>query len=101
MDGHSETHVRFVGAIFIHGIVPAHSRERVGNIHVQDILEQGTHHAFEHIQDIFLLDKAHLAVNLGELRLAVGPEVLVPEAADDLEIPVVAGDHQQLLEGLG
>ena len=50
---------------------------------------------------ILLLHEAHLAVDLRELRLAVGPEVLVAEAADNLEIAVVAGHHQQLLEGLG
>ena len=41
-----------------------------------------------------------LDVDLGELRLPVGPQVLVPETAGDLEVPVVARDHQQLLVDL-
>ncbi len=39
-------------------------------------------------------------VNLGELGLAVGAQVLVAEALDDLVVAVVAGHHQQLLEEL-
>jgi hypothetical protein len=42
--------------------------------------------------------EAHLEVELGELRLAVAAEVLVAEAARDLEVAVDAGHHQQLLE---
>ena len=38
---------------------------------------------------------------MGELRLAVGAQVLVAEAAGDLEVLLEAGHHQQLLELLG
>ena len=55
----------------------------------------------EHIQYILLLHEAHLAVDLGEFWLAVGAQVLVTEAAYDLEIAVVTCHHQELLEGLG
>ena len=44
--------------------------------------------------------KAHLQVDLRELQLAVGAQVLVAEAARDLEVAVEAGDHQDLLEDL-
>jgi hypothetical protein len=40
-------------------------------------------------------------VDLGELGLAVGAGVLVAEAADDLQVAVAAGDHQDLFEQLG
>ncbi len=36
----------------------------------------------------FFLDEGHLQVDLGELGLAVRPEVLVAEALDDLVITV-------------
>ena len=36
------------------------------------------------------LDEAHLQVELGELGLAVGAQVLVAEAAHDLEVAVEA-----------
>ena len=40
--------------------------------------------------------KGKLHVNLGELRLAVRPKVLVPVASGQLEIAVIAGAHQKL-----
>ena len=46
------------------------------------------------------VDEAHLHVDLRELRLPVGTRVLVAEAADDLEVPLDAADHQNLLEEL-
>ena len=47
------------------------------------------------------VDEAHLEVELGELRLAIAAQVLVAEAAGDLEVAVEAGDHEELLELLG
>ena len=44
--------------------------------------------------------EAHLRVELHELELAVGAEVLVAQAAGDLVVAVEAADHQQLLEQL-
>ena len=41
--------------------------------------------------------KRHFQVQLGEFRLAVRPQVLVAETPGDLDVPVVAGDHQDLL----
>ncbi len=52
-------------------------------------------------EDVVLADEAHLEVDLGELGLPVEPEVLVAEALDDLEVPVEAGDHEELLVELG
>ncbi len=49
---------------------------------------------------VVLVHEAHLDVELGELRLPVGAEVLVPVAARDLVVALHAGDHQQLLEQL-
>ena len=51
--------------------------------------------------DLLLVQEGHLQVDLGELRLPVGPEVLVPEAPGDLEVPVKPCQHQQLLVLLG
>ncbi len=61
-------------------------------------LRGALHHALDHIEHIRFLDERHFEVELRELRLAVGAEVLIAEAARNLEIAVVAGDHQQLLE---
>ena len=46
------------------------------------------------------LDEGGLDVELGELGLAVGPQVLVAEAADDLVVALQAAHHQELLEEL-
>ena len=53
---------------------------------------------FHQVQNIIPLDERHLQVELGELRLAVPAQVLIPEAARDLEVAVHAGHHQQLFE---
>ena len=51
--------------------------------------------------DLLGTDKGHLHINLGELRLAIGPQVFITEALDDLKIAVKPGDHQELLKQLG
>src|SRR5262249_30204757 len=43
------------------------------------------------------LNERHLDVELCELRLAIGPQVLVAQAMGDLKIAIVARDHEQLL----
>ena len=53
--------------------------------------------AFDEADDVVLADEAGLDVDLGELRLAVGAQVFVAEAAGDLEILLHARDHQELL----
>ena len=58
--------------------------------------DQALHHR---LQDL-LVDERHLDVDLRELGLAVVAQVLVAEAAHDLEVALVARDHQQLLEDL-
>jgi len=47
------------------------------------------------------VNEGHLDVHLGELRLPVGAEIFVPEAADNLIVAVEARDHEELLEKLG
>ena len=47
--------------------------------------------------DVLRRDERRLDVDLRELRLTVLPQILVAEAARDLEVAVEAGDHEQLL----
>ena len=51
-------------------------------------------------EHLLLADEARLHVELHELELAVGPQVLVAQAAGDLVVAVEAADHAQLLEQL-
>ena len=101
MNLHSETHIRLVGTVLVHGIVPAHAGQRIGDIHADGVLEHLTHHAFESVQHVLLLHETHFAVDLSKLRLTVGAQVLVAEAAHNLEVAVVSRHHEQLLESLG
>ena len=50
--------------------------------------------------DIVLRDEAHLHIQLSELGLAVGAEILVAVAPSNLVVPLDTADHQQLLEQL-
>ena len=93
---HAETQVRFIRTVFVHGRLPAHPLQR-RHIDAFFHLEQVTDQAFEHLQHVFLFHERHLAVQLREFRLAVGPEVFIAEAAHQLEVAVVTGYHQKLL----
>ena len=97
---HPEADIGFVRAVPAYRLVIGHPREgpRFDSV---DCLQQMAGKPFKGIQDIVLLHKGHLAVDLGEFGLPVGAQVFVAEAFDDLEIFVHAAHHQQLLKGLG
>src|SRR5699024_7260113 len=84
-----------------HGLLPAHGGETVWKWHLDGVIENLTHHVLENLTDFHLVKKGHLAINLGKLRLPIGPQILVPEAFGDLVIAVKAGHHQHLLKQLG
>ena len=58
------------------------------------------HQLLDDVLHVLLDDEAHLEVDLRELGLAVEAQVLVAEAAHDLEVAIDARDHEQLLEDL-
>ena len=66
----------------------------------EHVLPQRDDQALDHVLDDLLVDERHLDVDLRELGLAVEAQVLVAEAAHDLEVAVEARDHEQLLEDL-
>ena len=51
-------------------------------------------------EHVVLRHEAHLRIELHELVLPVGPEVLVAKTAGDLVVAIDARHHQQLLEQL-
>ena len=65
-----------------------------------DQLPDLAHDRLAELEHVGLLDEAHLDVELGELGLPVGAEVLVAVAAGDLVVALHAGHHEQLLEQL-
>ena len=59
-----------------------------------------TRQRLHRLHDLFLRQERGLDVELRELGLTIGAQVLVAETFDDLVVAVEARDHQQLLEDL-
>ena len=97
----AKAQVGLVRAEPIHGLPPGHPLEGGLHLHAQHFLEHPLQEALLDGLDLFLVQEGHLQVDLGKLRLTVRPEVLIPEAPSNLEIPVKAREHQQLLVLLG
>ena len=97
---HAEAQVGLVVAVLGHRLVEGHAPEGARDLDAQHLLPELDDEPLDDVEDVVLLDEAHLHVDLGELGLPVEAQVLVAEAADDLEVPVEAGDHVELLEEL-
>ena len=95
-----DAQVGLVGGIAAHRLGVGHARERVGQLDPQHLVEQLAHQPFHQVGDLVTREEGGLDVELRELRLAVGAQVLVAEAAHDLVVAVEARHHQQLLEDL-
>ena len=96
---HSEPDVGLIGSETLHGLVPRHPgylpRALAGNRfggRRDGIRDEGQH--------VVLGDETGFGVELHELELAVGPEVLVAQTAGDLVVAVHTADHAELLEDL-
>ena len=97
---HGEAHIGVVFAVALHGILVGDPRKRGLEVTARPGLEEVRHEAFHGRDDVVFVDEGHLHVDLGELGLAIGPQIFVAETLDDLEIAVEARDHQKLLEDL-
>ena len=94
-----QAQVRLVRAKLAHGVVIGDARERRGqrNSGRRKSCRQKLLHYCKHG---LLARKTHLQIDLRELKLAIGAQVLVAEATGDLEVAVEAGNHEDLLEDL-
>ena len=84
----AEARIRPVGTHGIHGFLVGHPGKGPGKGDAAD----GKHpdnQLFHQFIDEFLIDERRLQVELGEFGLAVGTQILVAEAADDLEISLI------------
>ena len=95
-----EPQVRLVRPVPVHRVAPGDPRHRSRHLVAGELPPQRGDDLLRQRDDVVLVDERHLDVQLGELRLPVGAEVLVPVAAGDLVVPLHPGDHQQLLEQL-
>ena len=96
----AEAQVGLVVAVLAHRLVVGHARKRSGDLDSEHLAPERPHQLLDHGEHVVLRDEGHLQVDLGELGLPVEAQVLVPEALDDLEVPVEPGHHEELLEEL-
>ncbi len=80
--------------------MPRESWERLIYIDATQVLGDPGRDRFECGQYVFLPPERSFEVELGELELAIGPEILIAVAAGHLVVPLDTTDHQQLLEQL-
>ena len=96
----AEAGVGPVGAVAGDRLVVGQAPHRQLEPRAADPLEDVGEQPFVDLDHVVDVDEGHLDVELGEVGLAVGAQVLVAEAAGDLVVALEAGDHQQLLEEL-
>ncbi len=94
-----EADVGLVGAVALLRLVPRHARHRA-RTGAGDRLGGVEHRLADHPHHVVGVGEAHLRVELHELELPVGPQVLVAQAPGDLVVAVETADHEQLLEEL-
>ena len=92
--------IRTIRAEAAHRLGIGQPREGIGQLHTLNIAEERTHHGLHDRHQLVLGHEGDLDVELGKLGLAIGAQILVPEAAGDLIIAVHTGHHEQLLEEL-
>src|SRR3984885_7357328 len=92
--------VRLVGPVLAARLGVGNARPgRGGNRRAaSELLEHAAYRRLHRVENILLLNEAHLDVELVELaRQAIGARVLVTEAGRDLKIAIEARHHQELL----
>ena len=99
VDRHPAPEIGLVGSVLRHRLAVRHARERTRDVNA-DLREGGGDGRLDQLEHEFLRRERDLDVHLRELGLAVGAQVLVAEAARDLEVAIHARDHQDLLEHL-
>jgi hypothetical protein len=96
----TEAGVRPVRAEAIHRLGVRHSRDLGGPL-CTDTLHDLGHHAFHQAEHVLLRAEGHLDVDLGELGLAVGAQVLVAEAPGDLVVAIHPATISSCLKSCG
>ena len=98
---HAKTGVRLVGTETVHGFLPGHPRDGKLHVHTNGLLEDPGQQTLIDINDIINVHERQLHIDLGKFRLTVRTQILVTEAFGQLEVTVITGAHQKLLEQLG
>jgi hypothetical protein len=82
-------------------LVPGQPGEGARERQPLGVLENLGHEPLHDREEVVAVEERGLDVDLRELGLPVEPEILVPEAAHDLEVALEPRHHQDLLEELG
>ena len=96
-----EAQVGLVRAVAPDRLVPGQPAERAGQLDALRAAEDLRDKPLHQRQEVVPVQEGGLDVDLGELGLAIRAQILVPEAAHDLEVALEPADHQDLLEELG
>src|SRR5690606_30909010 len=96
---HVDAQIGLVRAEASHGFGEGHAREGA-QVHVQMLLEHLADHLLGDLHDLLFVHERGFNIDLGELGLTVGTQVLIAEALGYLVVAVHAGHHQDLLEQL-
>jgi hypothetical protein len=99
LDFHPTAQVRLVGTVLCNRFRIRQAQERPRRV-AADECHQPLHQRLQHPEHQLLGREGDLQVDLRELGLTIGPQVLVAEALHDLEIAIDPGNHQDLLEDL-
>ncbi len=91
----AEAQVGLVGAEAVHGVGVGKAREGSGDVHPASFFEDPDEQALDERLDFHVGDEGGLDIDLRKLRLTVGAQVFIAEAAGDLEILLEAGDLQE------
>src|SRR5690606_24105966 len=101
---HVEAQIRLVVAVLAHRLVVTHPRKAALGVLRREIeaggLPDREDEPLDEREDVVLVHEAELDVDLRELGLAIEPEILVAEAAHDLEVLFEPRHHEELLEEL-
>ena len=96
---HPAAQVRLVRSVLGDRLGVRQPAERVRRL-AADQPHQAVHQRLDRREHELFGRERNLEVDLRELGLTIGAQVLVAEALDDLEVAVQTGDHQDLLEDL-
>ncbi len=96
----AKAQVGLVRAVPPHGLGKGQTGEGRGDVKTQDVFPQRGHQAFHHGLYVLFDNEAHLEIDLGKLGLPVLAQILIAEAADDLEVTIEPRHHEKLLEEL-
>ncbi len=95
---HAKTSVGLVNAVAVQRFLEADALERRGHVRVECSFPDALEQTFDERVNVFAFNEAHFDVQLRELGLTIGAQILVAITARELKIFLHARDHENLFE---